>query len=396
MASSAAKRSLGSTWRDLERDRSYLWRRSSDHLQVAETVSGITGPRGFLSVDNARPVGKLNSVEMKSSPPMRRRDMVTASLAAAASLCAPRSHAQAGYPRQPIRLVVPRAAGGVVDVVARLWAEEAKQRLGNIIVENQGGGGGLIGATTVAQAKPDGYTMLAGTTSELVITPLITPKPPYDPFKDLAPITIMAESVSALMVHSSLPVRTLAELVAYNRTHPGTLSYGSAGVGTTAHLCAELFKQLAGLPDIVHVPYRGANPGLVDFYAGQLPMFAASISPQVLAMHDRGVIRILMAGSNHRLKAAPHIPISAEVGFPQLITVLFIGLFAPSGTSKGIIDLIGDVSRDILRKADFQEKLIEDGFEPVLDSGPEQAAQFVREELSRWTPVVTTVGIKAG
>jgi tripartite-type tricarboxylate transporter receptor subunit TctC len=200
--------------------------------------------------------------------------------------------------------VVPRAAGGVVDVVARLWAEEAKQRLGNIIVENQGGGGGLIGATTVAQAKPDGYTLLAGTTSELVITPLITPKPPYDPFKDLAPITIIAESVSALMVHSSLPVRTLAELVAYDRTHPGTLSYGSAGVGTTAHLCAELFKQLAGLPDIVHVPYRGANPGLVDFYAGQLPMFAASISPQVLAMHDRGVIRILMAGSNHRLKGA--------------------------------------------------------------------------------------------
>jgi tripartite-type tricarboxylate transporter receptor subunit TctC len=118
--------------------------------------------------------------------------------------------------------VVPRAAGGVVDVVARLWAEEAKQRLGNIIVENQGGGGGLIGATTVAQAKPDGYTLLAGTTSELVITPLITPKPPYDPFKDLAPITIIAESVSALMVHSSLPVRTLAELVAYDRTHPGT------------------------------------------------------------------------------------------------------------------------------------------------------------------------------
>jgi tripartite-type tricarboxylate transporter receptor subunit TctC len=327
---------------------------------------------------------------------MRRRDMLTAGLAAAASLCAPRSYAQAGYPRQPIRLLVPRAAGGVVDVVARRWAEEAKQRLGNIVVENQGGGGGLIGATTVAQAKPDGYTLLAGTTSELVITPLITPKPPYDPFKDLAPITIMAESVSALMVHSSLPVRTLAELITYARTHPGTLSYGSAGVGTTAHLCAELFKQLAGLPDIVHVPYRGANPGLVDFYAGQLPMFAASISPQVLAMHDRGVIRILVAGSNHRLKGAPHIPISAEVGFPQLITVLFIGLFAPSGTSKGIIDLIADVSRDILRKADFQQKLIEDGFEPALDSGPEQAAQFVREELARWTPVVTAVGLKAG
>jgi tripartite-type tricarboxylate transporter receptor subunit TctC len=113
-------------------------------------------------------------------------------------------------------------------------------------------------------------------------------------------------------------------------------------------------------------------------------------------MHDRGVIRILMAGSNHRLKAAPQIPISAEVGFPQLITVLLIGLFAPSGTPKGIIDLIADLSRDILRKADFQQKLIEDGFEPALDSGPEQAAQFVREELVRWMPVVKALGIKAG
>jgi tripartite-type tricarboxylate transporter receptor subunit TctC len=331
---------------------------------------------------------------------MRRRDVLTAGLAVTGSLCAflraPRSYAQAGYPRQPIRLVVPRAAGGVVDVVARLWAEAAKQRLGNIVVENQGGGGGLIGATTVAQAKPDGYTLLGGTTSELVITPLITAKPPYDPLKDLAPIAITAESVSALMVHSSLPVRTLAELVAYDKAHPGKLSYGSAGVGTSAHLCAELFKQLAGLPDIVHVPYRGANPGLVDFYAGQLPMFAASISPQVLAMHDRGVIRILVAGSNRRLKGAPQIPISADVGYPQLITVQFIGLFAPSGTPKAIIGQIADVSGDILHKPEFQQKLIDDGFEPVLDSGPEQAAQFVREELARWTPVVTAAGIKAG
>ena len=348
-------------------------------------------------MDSAWPFVKLIPVEMKrTSAIMRRRDVLRAGLAATASLCAPWAYAQAGYPRQPIRLVVPRSAGGVVDVVARLWAEEAKQRLGNIVIENQGGGGGLIGATAVTQAKPDGHTLLAGTTSELVITPLITPKPPYDPLKDLAPITLTAELVSALMVHSSLPVRSLAELVVYDRAHPGTLSYGSAGVGTSAHLCAELFKQLAGLPDIVHVPYRGANPGLVDFYAGQLPMFAASISPQVLAMHDRGVIRILVAGSKRRLRGAPHIPISAEVGFPQLITVQFMGLFAPSGTPKAIIGLIADATRDILRNVEFEQKLIQDGFEPLPDSGPEQAAQFVREELARWTPVLTAVGLKAG
>ncbi len=244
--------------------------------------------------------------------------------------------------------------------------------------------------------SPDGYTLLAGTTSELVITPAITPNPPYDPLKDLIAISLMAESISALMVHSSLPVHTLQELVAYAMAHPGMLVYGSAGVGTSAHLCAELFKQLAGLHDIVHVPYRGANSGLIDFYAGRLPMFAASISPQVLAMHNNGTIRVLVAGTDRRLRTAPDIPISSEVGFPALITVQFIGLFAPGGTAQHVIDAVAAVSRDILMKGDVQQKLIEDGFEPLTNSGPEQAAKFVRDELVRWTPVLKASGISAG
>src|SRR5215468_1370999 len=329
---------------------------------------------------------------------MRRRDILAGGAAALATASFPSLAvlAEADYPKQPIRLVVPRSAGGVVDIVARLWAEQAKQRLGNIIIENQGGGGGLIGASTVARAKPDGYTLLAGTTSELVITPAITPNPPYDPSKDLTLIILMAESVSALMVHSSLPVRTLRDLVAYGMAHPGTLVYGSPGVGTTAHLCAELFKQLAGIRDIVHVPYRGANSGLIDFYAGQLPMFAASISRQVLAMHNNGTIRVLVAGTDRRLRTAPDIPISSEVGFPELITVQFIGLFAPGGTAEGVIDAVAAVSRDILMRPDVQQKLIEDGFEPLTNSGPEQAAEFVREELVRWTPVLKASGISPG
>jgi tripartite-type tricarboxylate transporter receptor subunit TctC len=329
---------------------------------------------------------------------MRRRDILAGAMAAfgAASFPSLATAADADYPKQPIRLVVPRSAGGVVDLVARLWAEQAKQRLGNIIVENQGGGAGLIGASTVAHAKPDGYTLLAGTTSELVITPAITPNPPYDPLRDLIPIALLAESVSALMVHSSLSVHTLQELVAYGKAHPGTLVYGSAGVGTTAHLCAELFKRLAGLPDIVHVPYRGANSGLTDFYAGQLPMFAASISPQVLAMHNNGTIRVLVAGADHRLRAAPDIPISFEVGFPELITILFMGLFAPAGTPAPVIQAVAATSREILIKPDVQQKLIEDGFEPLTDAGPEQAAKFIRAELLRWTPVLKATGLSGG
>jgi tripartite-type tricarboxylate transporter receptor subunit TctC len=327
---------------------------------------------------------------------MRRRDVLSvglswASIAALGTLAA---SAQSKYPDQPIRLIVPRAAGGVVDVVARLWADQVKSLLGTVVIENQGGGGGTIAAATVARARPDGYTLLAGTTSELVISPVIMSVPSYDPVRDLAPIVTTAVSISALMVHESLPVHTLQELIAYARANPGRLSYGSAGVGTSAHLCAELFKQLAGLPDIVHVPYKGANPGLVDFYAGHLPMFAASISPQVLDMHRTGRIRILVAGTNRRLEAAPDIPISTDVGFPDLITLMFMGVFAPAGTPRPIVAQIAAAAHRVMADKEFQKRLILAGFEPVTDSGPEQTAKFIKEELARWTPLLKASGLK--
>jgi tripartite-type tricarboxylate transporter receptor subunit TctC len=280
----------------------------------------------------------------------------------------------------------------VVDVVARFWAEQVKTRLGNVVIENQGGGGGIIAASAVARARPDGQTLLAGTTTELVISPA-TATVNYDP-QNFAPIAITAVSVSALMVHESLPVKTLKELVAYAKANPGKLSYGSAGVGTSAHLCAELFKHLAGLPDIVHIPYKGANPGLADFYAGHLPVFAASISPQVIDMHRQGKIRILVAGSDRHLAGAPEIPTNVEAGFPDLVTLMFMGLFAPGGTPRPIIDQIAAATRDAMADTDFQKKLVQAGFEPALDSGPEQTAKFVQDELTRWTPLLKTAGIK--
>jgi len=327
---------------------------------------------------------------------MDRRDVLGLALSAL-SLSIIRSRgaaAQARYPDRPIRLIVPRSAGGVVDVVARLWGEQVKPQLGTVIIENQGGGGGIIAAATVARAKPDGYTLLAGTTSELVISPAILSTPGYDPVRDLAPVATTAISVSALMVHASLPVHTLQELVAYAKANPGKLSYGSAGVGTTAHLCGELFKQLAGLPDIVHVPYKGANPGLVDFYSGQLPMFAAAISPQVLTMHRQGRIRILVAGTDRRLQAAPEIPTNVEAGFPDLVTVMFMGVFAPASTPRPVIDRIAAATHRGMADSAFQKRLIEAGFEPVTDSGPEETAQFIKEELLRWTPLLKASGIR--
>jgi tripartite-type tricarboxylate transporter receptor subunit TctC len=327
---------------------------------------------------------------------MRRRDVLLgglswASIAAVGTL--PVS-AQGKYPDQPIRLIVPRAAGGVVDVVARLWADQVKSLLGTVVIEDQGGGGGTIAAAAVARARPDGYTLLAGTTSELVINPVIMTTPSYDPVRDLAPVVTTAVSVSALMVHESLPIHTLQELITYARANSGKLSYGSAGVGTSSHLCGELFKQLAGLPDIVHVPYKGANPGLADFYAGHLPMFAASISPQVLEMHRAGRIRILVAGTDRHIEGAPDIPISADVGFPDLITLMFMGLFAPAGTPRPIIELIAGATHRVMADQEFQKRLILAGFEPVTDSGPEQTAKFIQEELARWTPLLKASGLK--
>jgi len=327
---------------------------------------------------------------------MRRRDVLALGLSSAsiASLQHLPAFAQVSFPEQPIRLIVPRSAGGVVDVVARLWADRVKSELGTIVVEDQGGGGGTIAAASVARARPDGYTLLAGTSSELVISPVIMTAPTYDPARDLAPVALTAVSVSALMVHASLPVHSLQELIAYAKANPGKLSYGSAGVGSSAHLCAELFKKLAGLPDIVHVPYKGANPGLVDFYAGHLPMFAASISPQVLDMHRQGKIRILVAGTDRRLVAAPDIPISTDVGFPDLITLMFMGVFAPASTPRAIIDQIAHASRRVMLDKEFQNRLIQAGFEPVTDSGPEQTAKFVKEELVRWTPLLKALDLK--
>jgi tripartite-type tricarboxylate transporter receptor subunit TctC len=327
---------------------------------------------------------------------MRRRDVLAlglSSLSAAAFAPVPAS-AQGKFPEQSIRLIVPRSAGGVVDVIARYWGEQVKQQFGAVVIENIGGGGGTIAATAVVRAKPDGYTLLAGTPTELVNSPIIMSHPPYDPVKDLAPITIIAVSVSALMIHESVPAKTLPEFVAYAKANPGKLSYGSAGTGTTAHLCAELFKHLAGLPDIVHVPYKGANPGLADFYSGHLPMFAASISPQVLAMHRQGKIRILVAGSPKRLEGAPDVPVSAEIGFPDLITLMFMGLFAPANTPRSILDQIASVTHQVMTDKAFQQKLILAGFEPVTDFGPDQTAKFVREEHARWTPVLKAAGLK--
>ena len=327
---------------------------------------------------------------------MKRRDVLTLGLA---SLSVPALRplsavAQGKYPERPIKLMVAFSAGGVNDVVARQWAERVKTRLGTVYVENQGGGTGTIATGEVARAPADGYTILLGSTSTMVLNPMTMPKVPYDATKDFVPIAILAVSTTSIVVHESVPARTLKELIAYAKANPGKLSYGSAGSGTMSNLSGELFKQLTGLNDLVHVPYKGAGPGITDLVSGHIPMMTPNVTGQVLAFHRAGKIRILAVNGAQRLTAAPDIPTAIEEGVPGMIGLLFLGLFAPAATPKPIVDRIAEATHAAMADADFQTVLVASGLEAIPDSNSEQANRFIAEETARWGPVVKAAGFK--
>jgi tripartite-type tricarboxylate transporter receptor subunit TctC len=325
---------------------------------------------------------------------MLRRDVLkfAASLPAAALM--PGAAFAQRFPERPIRLVVPFSAGGVVDVVGRQWVERVQPLLGTIVVENQGGAGGTIGAAGVARAQPDGHTMLLANTSVMVLNPAIMSRPPYDPAKDFAPIAIIAISASGIMVHPSVPAANLKEFIAYAKANTGKLSYGSAGSGTMTHLAGELFKQLIDAPEIVHVPYKGAGPSIADLVSGHIPMATINVTGQLLELHRAGKIRILAVTAPQRLKGAPEIPTAIESGLPNMVAQLFTGLFVPAGTPKPIIEQIHQASHKAMAEPGLLKALTDSGLEPISDSGPEQTQRFIQEEVARWTPIVKAAGLK--
>jgi tripartite-type tricarboxylate transporter receptor subunit TctC len=327
---------------------------------------------------------------------MRRRDLLMLGLlapAAAASMAAT-APAQDRYPSRPVRLAIPASAGGVHDVIGRVWAEKIRPHFGPVVIDNRGGGGGLIAATDVARAQPDGYTLLMGsTTTHVLITPLLA-NPPYDPVKDFAAVAVFAYSSTSVVIHPSVPARTLKELIDYAKANPRALSYGSAGNGSITNLAGELFKQRAGGLDIVHVPYKGIGPVLIDLLSGQIPMMSANATAQILELHRAGKARILSVNSSDRLKAAPDIPTSIEAGLPGMVAQTTFGIFAPAGTPRPILDRINQVTQQVMADEQFQKELLRIGFEPLLGVGPDQAAAVFQDELVRWTPILKTVGTK--
>ena len=287
------------------------------------------------------------------------------------------------------------SAGGVLDVVGRDWAEWLRAHKGySFVAENQGGGGGKLGTAFVAHAAPDGYTLLLGSTSDLVLNPALTLKPSYDPDKDFVSIGGLAISVAAVIVHPSVPAKNLKELAAYVKSNSGKLSYGSAGTGTMSHLCGELYKKLAGLPDLVHVPYKGAAAGYADLIAGHVSIMAINITPTMLAMHKEGRVRILAVATDKRIDAAPDIPTAAEEGYPDLIAQLFVGIFAPAGTPDAIVRMLASATHAALDDKELQGRLDVAGFTPLRDFGPEKTTRYLKDEVTRWTPILESAGLK--
>jgi tripartite-type tricarboxylate transporter receptor subunit TctC len=298
------------------------------------------------------------------------------------------------YPMRPIRLVIPFPPGGAFDAVGRPFVEKLKPILGTMIVENVGGGGGSLGGAATAHARPDGYTILLGGTSLHVTEALLKNRPQYDPIKDLDPIANVAFATFAIVVHPAVPAHTLKELVGHAKANPGNMSYGSVGVGSTNHLIGELFKMLTGTPGLIHVPYRGSGPALTDLISGQIPMIVAAMTGQVLELHRSGKLRVLAVTSPARLIAAPELPTAAEAGFPGLTGQVSVGLLAPAGTPKPIIAQIAQATRKALAERDYQQFLIEAGFEPTIDSNPEKFRHSLAGDIAQWQPVVNALGLK--
>src|SRR5215468_5571707 len=323
---------------------------------------------------------------------MRRRDFLVGGTAAAFALLGPRApaYAQGAYPTKQIHLVVPTSAGGVHDVIGRIWADRVKSELGAIVVENRAGGGSSIALNYVVQQPADGHLLLVGSTSTLVLREGGNNRA-YDALKDIRSAAIVATTSTSIAVAPSLPIHSVKELIAYAKANPGKLSYGSGGIGAIAHITPELFKQRAGGLDILHVPYRGIAPAMNDLLGGQIAVIFPNITAQVVALHRSGKLRILAINAPARLEAAPDIPTAIEEGLPGFVSQIFFGIFAPVATPTAVLEQIDAATQKEWADKEFQKKLVESGFEPMLGFGPARSDQYLREEFAKWNPVVQRV-----
>ena len=311
---------------------------------------------------------------------------------AAALLALTSATALANYPDRPLRLIVPFPPGGAVDVLGRAVALNVRDALGqNIVVDNRPGFGGAVGSELAARATADGYTLLMGSTSTISINPALVPKLAYDPARDFVPITLVAFVPHVLAASASLPGATLKEFIAYAKSRPGQLAYGSAGTGTPHHIALEMFKQMTGV-DMLHVPYKGTAPALIDLLSGRV----ACMSAEVLALlpHVRaGKLRALGIATATRNQVAPEIPTVAEAGLPGFEVTSWYGILAPAGTPREVTNrLARDIAKS-LGTADMRQRFADLGATPVGNT-PDEFAAFIKREAAKWANAIKISGAK--
>lgn len=297
------------------------------------------------------------------------------------------------YPSRPIKMIVPYPAGGTTDLLGRLIADQLKSGLNaTVVVENKPGAGTTLGADHVAKSEADGYTLLMATSTTLAINKTLYKKLPYDPVKDFAPIALVAGVPFALIVNPALPVKTLAEFIAYAKSKPG-LAYGSAGNGSPQHLGAEMLKTAAGI-DIRHVPYRGSVPAMLDVIAGHIPFMVVDLQPALQQIKE-GKVRVLGVTTPKRVAVAPDIPTIAEGGLRGYELVAWQGVVAPAGTPRPIIDELATQIGKMMADPATREKFIAISLEPLPPSTPGEFAAYIRNEVDRWAVIVKNSGAEA-
>ncbi|MEA2876213.1 MAG: putative tricarboxylic transport rane protein [Hyphomicrobiales bacterium] len=296
------------------------------------------------------------------------------------------------YPTRPITLVVPYAAGGGNDVMARIVAEKMSRSLGQqIVIENKGGAGGSIATRQVAKAAPDGYTLGLGGTGTLAINPTLYPNVGYDPRRDFAPVGLIATSALVVLVHPGIEAKSIAELIALGKREPGRLNYASAGSGSGIHLGSELLAQMAGIK-LTHIPYKGSSPALTDLLGGHVAIYLSSLPPAIALVRE-GKVRALAVTGPARSPIFPDLPTVAEAALPGYEAVLHYGIVAPAGTPQPIIDKLSVALKAALAESDVRARILADGAEPLSGTPAEYAADIDREE-TKWSAIVKMSGAK--
>jgi tripartite-type tricarboxylate transporter receptor subunit TctC len=312
-------------------------------------------------------------------------------LAAAGALVLSAPVVAQDFPTKPINLVVPFAAGGSTDLVGRIIAEGMSAQLGQqVLVVNQAGAGGVVGATAVADAAPDGYTILMGTIATHALSASLYATPPFDPSADFAPISLLVTVPNVLLVNPDFPANTVEELIAKLKAEPETHAYASSGNGTPLHLSGELFKSMAGV-DMVHVPYQGSGPALVDALSGAVPIIFDNL-PSATEHMKAGTLRPLAVTTLERAASFPDVPTMDEAGVPGYETNTWNALFAPAGTPPEVVASLNEAAVAVVNDPTVKERLAGVGA-VVVGSTPEELAAHVSSEVARWKPVIEEAGV---